>query len=658
MQKNKSDYAFLQAIELLKPPSRISVSDSAAKYLYLPSGTQAKRYDLDETPYMREPMDALSNKRYSGVAFAGSAQSGKTAALTMGWLAHNVISDPSDYAIVQMTKDEARIMSRQRVSRAIEGSPELAKRIGRSSDDNVFDKRFTNGVFLNFLWPTISNLSSKPIPRIALTDYDRMPVSIDGEGNAYTLAQQRTKSFGSLGKTLVESTPGFDVVGEDKYTRKHHEPPIVSGGVLSLYDISDRRRWYWKCPHCKDDFLAEWENLYWDKDITDPLRAGETAAMLCPHCGGFIESKHKYSMNLAGRWLSEDDVYGTGLKSDIAGFWMHGTAAAYQSWGKIVAKYLQALQEYEKTGSQESLKTTINTDQGRPYQYITKKQGALDAVLLQQKAVQAIKKTAPAETRFLTAAVDVQNGRFVVQVQAWGDYGRTWVVDRFNIDKSARLSPDGMTLPIRPFVYAEDWRVLNGLLTAKYEVENSKNQIAIRLVMCDSGGAENATVNAYTYYTALKKQGLSSRFRLLKGVGRRGAPRLAIGKPPIEYPQVDFVLVNTNTYKDEVSDFLKRDDGGANSIFLPNWFTDGMYKELTAETRTATGWVKTNKSARNEGFDLLSYNRVAFTLLGGDNIDWAKPPQWFYKSDVQDTGVKQIKKTDINSVRDRFKKYN
>jgi phage terminase large subunit GpA-like protein len=652
---NNAAGAFLLSSELVKAPSRITVSQSAAQHLYLPSGTQAKPYNLSETPYMRLPMDMLSSKKHSGVVFAGSAQSGKTAALTMGWLAHNVVSDPSDYAIVQMTKDEARIMSRQRVARAIEASPELAKRIGRSSDDNVFDKRFTNGVFLNFLWPTISNLSSKPIPRIALTDYDRMPESIDGEGNAYTLAQQRTKSFGSLGKTLAESTPGFEVIGDTPYTRKHHEPPPVKGGVLSLYDSSDRHRWYWKCPHCKDEFLAEWENLWWDKEITDPMRAGQTAAMLCPHCGAHIESKQKYELNIKGRWLTEDQIYGTGLTSDIAGFWMHGTAAAYQSWAKMVTRYLQALQEYEKTGSQESLKSTINTDQGRPYQPISRKQGALDAVLLQQKSVAAKKKIAPAQTRFLTAAVDVQNSRFVVQVQAWGDEGKTWIVDRFNFDRSARLSADGMPLPIQPFVFAEDWRVLNKLLSASYEVEGGGTLIKIRLITCDSGGAEHGTVNAYSYYKALKKQGLHNRFRLLKGGSRRGAAKIAIGKPSIEHPQVDFVVINTNIFKDEIADFLKRDDGGANSIFLPEWFTEAQYKEITSEVRTATGWVKAKSGARNETLDLLVYNRLAFTLLGGDNIDWSKPPPWFYKPTQTEQVEKPVKKIDQAAMREKFK---
>jgi phage terminase large subunit GpA-like protein len=44
---------------------------------------------------------------------------------------------------------------------------------------------------------------------------------------------------------------------------------------------------------------------------------------------------------------------------------MEGPAAAYQTWAQLVYKLLTAEQEYEATGSEETLKTVINTDWGR-----------------------------------------------------------------------------------------------------------------------------------------------------------------------------------------------------------------------------------------------------------------------------------------------------
>lgn len=43
---------------------------------------------------------------------------------------------------------------------------------------------------------------------------------------------------------------------------------------------------------------------------------------------------------------------------------MEGPAAAYQTWEKLVYNLLNAEQEYERTGSEETLKSVINTDWG------------------------------------------------------------------------------------------------------------------------------------------------------------------------------------------------------------------------------------------------------------------------------------------------------
>lgn len=42
---------------------------------------------------------------------------------------------------------------------------------------------------------------------MALTDYDRFPEDIDREGDAFSLASKRTKTFMRSGMTLVESSP-------------------------------------------------------------------------------------------------------------------------------------------------------------------------------------------------------------------------------------------------------------------------------------------------------------------------------------------------------------------------------------------------------------------------------------------------------------------
>ncbi|MEB5590114.1 terminase gpA endonuclease subunit, partial [Klebsiella pneumoniae] len=73
-------------------------------------------------------------------------------------------------------------------------------------------------------------------------------------------------------------------------------------------------------------------------------------------------------------------------------------------------------QEYESTQSEETLKTVVNTDFGRPYL----PRASLEqrkSELLERRAEDVPKRSVPDGVLFMTATVDVQGGksrRFVV----------------------------------------------------------------------------------------------------------------------------------------------------------------------------------------------------------------------------------------------------
>jgi phage terminase large subunit GpA-like protein len=617
------------AVALLRPPRRIKVSESAAQFMHVGgAGGFEGPWDPSVTPYMVAPMDRLSDRTVEAVAFAGPAQSGKTEALVVGWMTHSIVSDPCDMMIVQSAQREARDFSRRRVDRTIRMSPELRKQVGKGNLDNVFDKQFRHGAYLNMGWPSISQMSGKPIRNMAITDYDRAPLNVDGEGDLFGLAKNRTKSFMSRGKTLAESSPGHEVLDPEWKPRGHGAPP--THGVLGIYNLGDRNRWYWTCPLCGALFLAEWENLAWDRTIDDPVIASRTAHMKCPECEGAIGPEHKAAMNRRGLWRSEAEVFGDSFSSKIASYWLQGPAAAFQSWEGLVYNYLSALRDFELTGNQEKLKTTVNTDQGRPYAVMSAKGDGLDAVLLKQRADNwAPQRQVPPDARFVTTAVDVQKHRFVVQVHAWGVDGQCWIIDRFNLTLSDRIGDGGERLKISPFTHAEDWAALDKLLDDTYLVSGTADvEVQSRMIVCDSGGQDQATNNAYAYALRLKRQSRADRFALIKGASSRSAQRITKGKPGDDRIKVPLYIINPNIFKDEVAASLSREEPGPNSINLPDWAGEWFFRELSAETRTATGWIKKRKGDNNEAFDLCGYNRVAYTLVGGEKINWARPPEW------------------------------
>ncbi|MEM8348802.1 phage terminase large subunit family protein, partial [Morganella morganii] len=118
---------------------------------------------------------------------------------------------------------------------------------------NVHDKTFRAGNYLKIGWPSVNIMSSSDYRFVALTDYDRFPEDIDGEGDAFSLASKRTTTFMSAGMTLVESSPGREITDQKWTPSSPHEAPPTTG-ILSLYNRGDRQRWYWPCPHCGEYF--------------------------------------------------------------------------------------------------------------------------------------------------------------------------------------------------------------------------------------------------------------------------------------------------------------------------------------------------------------------------------------------------------------------
>ncbi|EIX0812454.1 phage terminase large subunit family protein, partial [Escherichia coli] len=134
--------------------------------------------------------------------------------------------------------------------------------------------------------------SSSDYRRVALTDYDRFPENVDGEGDAFTLASKRTTTFMSSGMTLVESSPGRDITDTKWRCGGAHEAPPTTG-ILSLYNRGDRRRWYWPCPHCGEYFQPVMDNMTGYRNNPDFVAAGQAARLMCPHCRGLIAPEQK-----------------------------------------------------------------------------------------------------------------------------------------------------------------------------------------------------------------------------------------------------------------------------------------------------------------------------------------------------------------------------
>ncbi len=634
---------------ILRAPRRMRVADAVAQYMRVPMGAgNSVPWDPLVAPYVIEPMNCLASREYDAVIFVGPARTGKTIGLIDGWVIYNVICDPADMLIIQMTEEKAREHSKKRLARTFRVSPEVVSRLSpNKNDNNVYDRTFLAGNYLKIGWPSVNIMSSSDYKCVALTDYDRFPEDIDGEGDAFSLASKRTTTFMSSGMTLVESSPGRDVKDVKwRRTSPHEAPPTT--GILSLYNRGDRRRWYWPCPHCGEYFQPCGDVVAGFRDIADPVLASEAAYIQCPSCSGRILPEQKRELNGRGVWLRDGESinadgsrYGDPRRSRIASFWMEGPAAAYQTLSQLVYKLLTAEQEYETTGSEETLKTVINTDWGLPYLPRASMEQR-KSELLEQRAEPVPSRSVPDGVNFLVATVDVQAGRhrrFVVQVTGYGSRGERWIIDRYNITQSLRSDCDGESQRIDPASYPEDWDVL---LTDVFHkswplASDPSQQMRLMAMAVDSGGEDGVTDNAYKFWRRCRRDGLGKRIYLFKGdsirraklisrtfpdnTGRTGRRAQAAGNVPLW-------LLQTDALKDRVNNALWRDSPGPGYVHFPDWLGSWFYDELTYEERSSDGkWSKPGRGA-NEAFDLMVYAEALVILHGYEKIRWPDAPEW------------------------------
>lgn len=664
----------------IRPPERLTVAQAAEKYRFLNNpGSYVGYWDNTIAPYLVEPMECLTSVDYLGMIFAGPARTGKSD-MFFNWLAHTAICDPADMMHVLMTMNVARDWSQKDLRRAFRHSQDLGKTVapGRHNQ-STHDIRFMSGMHLLVKWPTITELSGKTVGRNWISDYDRIPESVDGEGNAYDLTAKRAQTFRRNGMTVAESSPGFEIEEPNWVAKTPHEAPPTKG-ILALYNRGDRRRWYWKCPHCRNAFEPDFKLLV-IPDSADHVEAAEATVMACPHCAGVIwhdgrdgvPGKNELNQVDLGnaRWVrdgqvwlpAENRVEGVAFRSDLASFWMKGPAAAFTTWRDLALKYLKAEEEYERTGSQEALKTTINTDQGLPFLPRGVNEGRLWEDVKAMSRDMGV-KVVPEGVRFLVATVDVQKNRFEVQVHGFSRGGDITVIDRFAITKSQRLDDDGDPDRVAPASYVEDWDLLvEQVLLKTYPLgDGSGRHMSIKMVGCDSGGAAgdrnstdrkhdtSTTKNAYAFWRRLKAAdgttetlggvtipaGLHNRFQLLKGSSNKQAPRVQLTHPDSERKdrnagargEIPVLMVNTGSLKDQLNVMLDRKVPGGGRLNFPDWLPDTFWAEMVAEVRTTDGWTKV--SDRNEAWDLLVYS-IAVALyrpIRVEHLDWDDAPRW------------------------------
>lgn len=574
--------------EVLKPKTKMTVSEWAEKYRVLPpSGTDAAGpWRNSRTPYLVEIMDALSvTSRADEVVLCKGAQIGGSEG-GLNWLMYLIDHAPGPILALQPSDGDVADWSKQRVGPSLARCERIRDKMlsskGGEAGSTIFQKEFTNGSVL-FLSGTRSSraLSSKPIGNLYFDEVDRYVLNVDGEGDPIELAKQRIANF-SRAKTFYSSTPTL----------------MSTSRIWPLYQDSDRRVYELPCPYCGHYQALAMEQLKWEEG--DP----DSVLLLCEHCSSLIDESHKTKMLKNGRWRATNP-----------GHWRVGfhlsalySPVGWLSWKKIARRYEAA------KGDTEKMTTFVNTVLGLPWEEDAESIAA-DYLNRRKEKYEAM---VPGPVLMLTLTVDVQNDRLECEVVGWGEAEESWGIEYrvFRGDTGELVSND----PDRPTV----WQMLDEYRKTKFPSVGGV-EMGISCVLIDSGGSHTDTVYHYTRPRERErvfsiKGGSQPSMPLLNKPVRRGRCYAAL-----------FVL-GVDKGKELVFGRLKIDTPGPGYCHFPddeNRGYDGhYYAGLISEQRVierkngkrVVKW-KLPKGAHNEQFDLRVYNTAAIRIM---NPNWAK----------------------------------
>lgn len=390
--------------EGLTPDPLLTVSEWADRHRVLSSKASSEpgRWRTARTPYLKAIMDCLSpTSPVERVVFMKGAQVGATETGS-NWIGYVIHHAPGPMMAVWPTVEMAKRNSKQRIDPLIEESSVLSELIAparsRDSGNTILAKEFRGGVLVMTGANSAVGLRSMPVRYLFLDEVDGYPLDVEGEGDAISLAEARTRTFARR-KIFIVSTP--TIAGASAVERE--------------YEASDQRRYFVPCPHCSHRQWLRFEQLRWDKG------APETAAYVCESCETPIAEHHKTWMLEHGEWRAT--VEGTGK---TAGFHLSSlySPLGWRAWREIAAAWEAAVSK--ETGSSAAIKTFKNTELGETW--VEEGEAPDWQRLLERREDYAI-GSIPAGGLLLVGGADVQKDRIEASIWAFGRGKECWLIE-------------------------------------------------------------------------------------------------------------------------------------------------------------------------------------------------------------------------------------
>lgn len=628
---------------------RLKPSDWTEKNIYLTSDISrfTGYYKYDVSPYTREVIDCLDpTSPVEMVSVMKCAQSGFTQGVIIPGICYIISETPSNILFMAADKELVRNSIRTRLDPIIHNSglsdlirPNVIKKKNQRSGDTDFSKEFAGGNMTAEGTKNADKLRQISVKYIFADDWDAAPRDDKKEGSIRSLLEKRARSFGTNKKIFYISTPTVQ----------------QTSNILEVYDLGDQRKWNWECPNCKEFIPIEWrvklENNEYAGIKYDLTEAGElipeSVYYKCQNCGGRIEEKDKFTLNLGGKWIPTK----TPKRPQYRSYQLNALVIppGFDTWTDLVYQWLEAVPPNSGIVDEGKLKTFLNTSLGQTWE----EKGKSPKVTVLMNNTRSYKinsipdKTAELDGNrrivLLTLACDlggimnenVEDVRLDWEILAHSSTGVTYSVDHGSIGtfkrKRKRTKAESENYGDRTkWTYNHGhpnsvWPELHKIMKTTYVSENGYGY-DIDITTIDTG-----------HFTRLSYEFINKTTDCIV-VGIKGAPEANFRKIQKDTAVIKrsremagkLYLLEVNQIKDVLASNMKLKEGvdGYQPIGFMNFpqpergkYTMKSYfkhfegehrvEEKSGDTVTGFAWKKKNSDVENHFWDVYIYNLAA-----------------------------------------------
>jgi phage terminase large subunit GpA-like protein len=621
------------------------VSEWADKNRVIPKELSSKpgAWDNNYTKYLVGIMDALSQLSPTRkVAVMKGAQVGASTGIVENFFGYKIDHAPSgvlyvngDAGLAKRTFEVKidRLISSCNLSHKIKNFNPKSKKTGSTSER----KDFENGFILGYGANNPTKLRDISVEAAIAEEFESWPDNAGKEGTINKLFENRTKSFENTRKILYQSTPLI----------------LQTSKIHKQYLKGDQQHYFIPCPDCGHMQYLRLRGTRKDgKKFAFHYEVDENFDLIidsvhykCESCLYPIKNYEKEYFIKRGEWRPTTKPKEPNFES----FWLPSFYApvGMYSWESMVIEWLDWWDEKaQRVKDIESYKTFRNTVEGLPFE----DRGAsieYEKARLHRRGTYskneinnhlAFKETG-SKILVITCAADIHKDWIGVEILGWCKDGRSYSIDWRRIegdteDHSSAHSP---------------WIKLSKIIEEEFWTSDDHIQYGIDITFVDAG---YRTEDVYEFVSQYS-EGVYSIF------GRDSLPKNNSYKS-LFYESKNknkfgdnFYSVNTNTYKDRLAAYMRRDwnTGEVQPPGFPNYpqdYGDDYFRMYEAESKVEVKDKRTGKylgfywrqhdGKENHAFDCRIYGMAALdyyiyniciTELGLEGIVYAD--FWKYK---------------------------